>query len=533
MIVANHLNLRSRVFGPGHFKSHLEFATRGLPRTFLAHEQHLSHNYAIEQYAPAIQTLDSLGVNLDHYTSGVTGAAIIMLTLFPETVEFWDELACKRVMLDKDGFSAVGLLLYHLERCKNIGSLTRKPDYQLFLFQAALSLASVWRTNRSGFQRYRKLPRTPDAASLIDQIRKRLGAKNQKDGFRPESLIRNNTHLLDPPDIAHDVDPERLLRLATTGSNIMSERISTGAIKDALSWILKLNPDPELAHPAGMAAAALTIARYSQAREVWTNVFQRNGLWRPNPEDGRWESNGAGMILRRILIANRAELNDQPAGVELFQRILATFELREKIGDVMRRIAPPINPSEKLASAWGSLQKDFAPAITFITPYQRTDGSDTDESAPKKTKKKHKFNPDIPRKRLQTGREGEQHFLQHYRSVFPQFESLELLDRREHADGYDMLFEAPNRELIEVKTVRKKPDGTIGLTNRQWDTALETSTGYWLVIVVLKGAKQDPEMIVLNNPAHRLRAKRRESRVVQVRYEVSLRQIRELADQTC
>ncbi len=531
MIINSEMELHSRVFRSGHFQKHIEFAMRGLLRSYMPNEQRLDYEQASKQLEPAIAALDRLHIDLDDFTSGITGAAIIMLMLHPSTIDFWRDLAKTRVYLDQDGFSAPGLLYYYLERHRNIAAITRRSDYQLFLFQTALALSSTWLANDNDQQRYRKLPRVPDAASLIDQVRSSLGQRNRQDGFRAPSVLRDIWHPIEAPRIVHACKPATIAKLARAGARALDHREAATAIDDALATVLELKPDPELAHPAALAAAAVTIASYPQAKSVWIDVFQRNGIWRPNAESGRWEANAAGMILREIVTANRSRSEGAlKQGMILFERIQLCFKLRKEQGDVFRRIAPGASRTAELRAAWKSLNVNFQPAIDFTTPYQLLEQAARQSQPGRKSGQSRKPSRDATRKRIETGLKGEQWFMENFREVFPEFEGINLIDRRHHADGYDVLFQSLQGDWVELKTIKGPLRGNVGMGPRQWDKALEKTTRYWLVVVTQIDTDK-PEHFRLNNPATHLDAKRLDRLVTQVTYQISAEQIRECANQ--
>lgn len=532
MIKVKHLILQSRVFSTGHFQSHLDFALRGLPQAFMPAEQRLDYDWAVEQLEPAIMTLDRMRINLDYFTRGVTGAAMLTMMLQPETEAFWQALVDRQVHLDRDGYCATGLLYSQIERCRSVESITRRSDYQLYLYQTALGTVSAW-SQYGPERRYRVVPPIPDAAGLIEQLARQLRARNRKDGCRPAAVIRAHTHLIDPPTITHARQPELILELGRKGAKVLGDPPSEDELAQALAWVLALEPDAELSHPAALAAAAVAIARYPQSRSVWTEVFSRAGIWCPNEQTGRLEANAAGMILRMVVSANRSSKPEITA-LALFERCIKACEMHATYGDIRRRIAPRVDPDiqEKLAKHCGKIAATIRPTFEFVTPYELIEAeTETEATRASSTGTRRKVNRDAPGKRLRTGRIGERYFREHYAEVFPQFGNIELVDRRDHADGYDMLFLTESGQYVEVKTVRADiaPSNRLSLTRRQWETATEKTTAYWLVLVILADNGEDPQMFALQNPAAYLEARRRDVTHTQTYYEVSVAEILSLA----
>ena len=527
MIDVSHLKLQSKLLKHGQFGKHLDFAVRGLPRNYLPSQQHVDYQKALDVYEEAIVTLDGLHPEAEYFTSGVNGAAIITTTLHPEAIEFWRALSYRNVHHDQDGFCAPGLLCQLIETNQRNVRLTRRNDYQLYLFQSALAVTMAWIADKSADTRYLALPPVPDAPRLIEQVRIQLHARNSLDGFRPVEVLQEAWHEVAAPRLAHCIDPEVIKALAIEGARILDDPPDAGAVSDAADWVIAENPDPELAHPAALAAAAVSIARDPDCRRVWSQVFNRAGCWRPT-RVRRVEADASGMIHRCIMDANRA--NDTGSSArKLFKRILAAIDLWTADNHVWRQTLPRPKETAPLEPFWKDISVEFAPLIAFSSRYE--DASESRSKDQKTGKGNRKASPDAPGKRQKTGRAGEDWFMENYRSVFPEFPEAELLDHRLEFTGYDFLLKMPEMEIfIDVKAVQSNAFGPVEVDDCQWQRALSAGSNYYLVVV--SGLKNgEPVARKYKNPAGRLKPIRNECEITVVSWTLNAGELERESEQ--
>ena len=513
MIDVSNLNLSSKVFRAGDFTTHLDLAVRALPKTHLSTEQRVNYQWALDVYEKAICELDALDVDRAHFSSGISAAAIIMITLHPETMRIWKDLAKRVVHFDHGGFNAAGMLYYLVERHKNDVRLTRRSDYQLYLFQSALAVSSAWLRSDRKNQRFRDVPEVPLAPDLLEQVKAQVGEYNKPDGFRSFRLLKDRWHVLKAPKVSHTIDADLIRALAISGAADLEPAAEESRVFGALERVLDIDPDPELAHPALLGAAAVTLACCPESESVWNEVFDRTGSWRPTVH-GRVEANSAGMILRSLMFANR-ESDSKDGAMRLFERILGVIRLWRKHGDVWRRSAPRTPKESRLLSSWQSIQADLGPEIAFSTPYEGLSEQEPDDAPGYAGSGSRKASPGATKKRKWTGREGEEWLMENYKDVFSEFPEIELYDHRLGNEGYDFLAETPEPIYIEVKTWRgDDPDGFC-MGNRQREKALIEGGRYFLVIIVDIDS-DNPRAHKIKNPVVQLDLVRKEVQVTQV-----------------
>lgn len=100
-----------------------------------------------------------------------------------------------------------------------------------------------------------------------------------------------------------------------------------------------------------------------------------------------------------------------------------------------------------------------------------------------------------------------------------------LTDRRDEQCGFDFLIEGNSHRLIavEVKGLAGKTGG-ITFTDKEWRTAKEWGDSYYLALV--RNLLNEPELMILRNPAGSLEASMRAYTVLQVGWSVSQAELR-------
>ena len=514
----------SKAFRAGNFKRMLDFAVRGLPRHVLRGEQYVDCDWAFRIYEREIRQLDEFNIHPKWFSSGVLGAALISLALYPGTLELWRRLARNEVFRDERGSDAPGLLRELIERHQNDRRLTRNHHYQLFLFQASLALASAWVHHADPDRRYSHLPPIPDAAAMIAEVRQLRGERHSKTGFRPPEVTRNRWIELSPPEIIHEPDFRKVLALAKRASDLEGTPPDDSALKNALDWVVKPHPPIELAHPAALAAATASIARNPNCRGLWDRVFGFVGCRKPN--QGRKPlSDLSACMLDCIALANRSDSPDRAATALHFRaQVLVNLWLEQP--DQFRMALPRAPRERPLDTLWADLEVNFRPRIIFaddamlLAPPSGQNGTDGEEGGGAASNRK-KPSPDAARKRLDTGKKAEKWFLQHYQSVSAHFRGVPLVDCREHQSGYDFKLKPDHgRWYVETKAVAED-SGAISLTDRQWKCARLEGDNYWLVTIRGIGGLR-PKPLVVRNPAAYLEPRRQEVLVRRVEWHLNL-----------
>ena len=247
------------------------------------------------------------------------GAALISLKLCPQTLELWRRFAQHEIHRDEIGSDAPGFLRELVERHQNDRRLTRSQDYQLFLFQAGLAMARAWTYHADSDHRYVKLPPIPDAAELIAEVRLLEGERHAKTGFRPPRVTRERWIALRLPEIIHEPDYPGVLALAQRASRLEPQSPSPESLENALGWVSDFTPPSELAHPAALASAVVSIAQAGESRHLWERVFGQRGRRRPVP--GRKPvSDLSATIMDAIVVANRSN-ESESAAAALYHRV--------------------------------------------------------------------------------------------------------------------------------------------------------------------------------------------------------------------
>lgn len=356
-------HFHSKAFRAGNFKRMLDFAVRGLPRHVLRGEQYVDCEWAFRIYEREIRQLDEFNIHPKWFSSGVLGAALISLALYPETLELWRRLARNEVFRDERGSDAPGFLRELIERHQNDRRLTRNQFYQLFLFQATLAMAKAWVHHEDPDHHSLQLPPTPDAAEMIAAVRRLKGARYSMTGFRPPEITRDRWVVLDKPQVIHEPDLRKVLILAKRASSLEGSPLADEALNDALEWLIKPHPPVELAHPAALAAAVVSIARAPDSQGLWDRVFAFIGRRKPN-EGRKPYADLSACMLDCITLANRSN-NPHRAATALYYCGQVLVDLWLEQPDQFRMALPRAPKERPLDELWADLDVNFTPRIIF------------------------------------------------------------------------------------------------------------------------------------------------------------------------
>ncbi|NBB81024.1 MAG: DUF3883 domain-containing protein [Verrucomicrobia bacterium] len=524
MTEQNTLNLKSKAFRDGEQIRMLDFAIRGLPRHALQGEQYVDRDWALGIYQDEIRRLDALDIHSRWFTSGILGAALISVKLSPQTFELWRRLANHEVRRDERGSDAPCLLREIIERHQNDRRLTRSQDYQLFLFQAGLAMARAWTYHADSDHRYVSLPPIPDAAELIAEVRLLEGERHAKMRFRPPKITRERWVALSRPEIIHAPDYEQVLGLAERASRLEAQPLSTESLEKALNWVSDFPPPSKMAHPAALAAAVVSIAQAGECRHLWERVFGQLGRRCPVP--GRKPvSDLSATVMDAIMLANRSS-DPESAAAALYHRARFLSEQSLERPDAFRMSLPRVPRDRPVDAHWQDLNINFAPRVEFASerraPTLNPEPDDSDDSEDGGVgSARRKSSSESVRKRLDTGRAGEEWFLQHYQTLCALFHGAPLYDCRERQSGYDCRLETREGDCyVELKTVRQC-GGSVRLTDCQWSRASLEGEKYFLIVI--RGIDGErPDALIIRNPAARLDPHRREVMVPRVEWYVPL-----------
>lgn len=134
--------------------------------------------------------------------------------------------------------------------------------------------------------------------------------------------------------------------------------------------------------------------------------------------------------------------------------------------------------------------------------------------------KRQKSHPGFPIFVLRgpTGKAAESLFIKHFQDTV-QPVSGQFIDSRDLGGGYDFEIQNENGSyFIEVKGLSSSTGGIL-FTNKEWQTALKYGEKYYLVIV--KNISTTPELIIIKNPALKLKAQKNVYTTLQVSWAVS------------
>lgn len=116
-----------------------------------------------------------------------------------------------------------------------------------------------------------------------------------------------------------------------------------------------------------------------------------------------------------------------------------------------------------------------------------------------------------------TGKAAEEFFVEYFKNSAKPV-SGELVDSRYLGCGYD--FEIKNSGqsyMVEVKGLSSNGGGVL-FTNKEWQTALKYKNKYYLILV--KNLSSTPELIMIQDPASRLKARKSIYTTIQVSWNV-------------
>lgn len=388
----------------------------------------------------------------------------------------------------------------------------------MHLFQTALAVANAWAYHDQEQQNFGQIPPGPDMPELIARVCKAKNEKSRATGFRPIRVLRDHWFEPQAPVLIHRADAETAIRLAREAIELEGDHPNTSLIERAIDWFMNQNPDPELCHPAALAAAGVTIAHDDRSRELWQQVIARQGIRVPN--QGRKPATDTAMVMQDcITVANRSK-DALVSARYLYYRLLRAVEgWHEDPAQRWVRLPFVYRSRVEESELWADSAVRFSVEVHF-DGHQPEPQLQPDAEAPRSGCRRRKQGSESTAKRLTTGLKAERWFQDNHHTL-PEFVGVDLEDRRDKCEGFD--FEARLAEetkYIEVKALRAGKS-TIRLTDLQWRVAQLEGERYFLVVVCDIDTDQ-PHAEVIRNPAVHLKPERRESRAPTVSWVIRM-----------
>lgn len=511
--------LTSRALRTGAVLRLLDFAVRGIPTHYMPGEQRIDRSWAIEVYWPELQQLDGLGITPGWFSSGIAGAALVSLALWPDSLELWQRFANQHIRHDELGPDAACLIAEMVFRHQEAENLTRLPEFQFFLFQQSLAVAQACTHQNDYSRQMKRIPPVPDIIKMLDRIRRMKGQRHMMAGFRPTRTLREWWVTPKQPEIIHTATVEQARKLAEAAAKTRSWFLQPADLDSSATKLQEHASPTEFRHPAALAAAMITLAENPSCWPLWERALSGQSVRQPVAGAGSLKDTATRMQ-DSIILANRSK-TPVHASVRLFNRLLNAVQWWHTHGDLMLQNLPRAKKRDpELENAWKPLKMPMTPEYRFESQIKHS-SADTPSSRgmdwwarneelaamrPGRRKRPRKS----ARKRLQTGRAAEKWFMANYQDLAPEFSGLELHDCREVLEGYDFaLGSGVNRLFVEVKGVLDS-SGPITLGDRQWREAHRKGRKYYLV-VVFNIAEDSPTSVVIHDPASTLDPECRES----------------------
>lgn len=116
-----------------------------------------------------------------------------------------------------------------------------------------------------------------------------------------------------------------------------------------------------------------------------------------------------------------------------------------------------------------------------------------------------------------TGKAAEEYFVKYFRNTSLPIKG-KLIDNRDLGCGYDFEIKKGSKTyMIEVKGLSLNGGGIL-FTNKEWQTALKYKEKYYLILV--RNLSNNPDIIIIQNPAHKLLGKKNIYTTIQVSWIV-------------
>jgi len=218
-------------------------------------------------------------------------------------------------------------------------------------------------------------------------------------------------------------------------------------------------------------------------------------------------------------------LNVNPNSVKNMRDEFDPIHNNQRVGWYQRELRPSRQKVIELFQRLSEEElRDVALEILNNPYFSNSDeGSEIVSSLERKTSKREKSKVFIPRG--STGKKAEEYFINYHRdSGQPVIGHLK--DTRDLGCGYD--FEIHNKKntfYIEVKGL-DSTDGGVSFTSKEWDVARKFGQRYFLVVI--RNVSSEPKFQIVQNPVCKLDANKNIYATVQVQWNVSNSQLKEI-----
>ena len=355
---------QSKAFQSGGMVRLMDFAVRGLPRSFMPDQRPVDVDWAKTVFGPELLLLDSLDLHMRWFWSGTIGAALISLALWPQTIELWRRLAELTVYRDETGPDGPCLLFELIERHQLDPRLTRRPDFQLYVFQSAMAVAEAWAFGDPTSLRLASLPPVPDVPGLIERVRKHKGAAQRGDGFLARGVLSAHWYLQSAPKFTHDDAVDKAVALAMEAAALEENLLSPARLRHGVGWLRDQQLEPALCHPAALAAALVTIALDESTRDLWQAALAGQGRRHPHP--GHKPLVDAAMRINDCITAANRSAWPQEDAPRLYHRCLQCVKGWQADPDRLWMGLPRITEATLTAyPLWKHSGVAFAPRLRF------------------------------------------------------------------------------------------------------------------------------------------------------------------------
>lgn len=127
--------------------------------------------------------------------------------------------------------------------------------------------------------------------------------------------------------------------------------------------------------------------------------------------------------------------------------------------------------------------------------------------------------------RAPTGRQAEEFYISHFSAFKKPYEGI-LVDCRDLGVGYDFRIESNNKYyFVEVKGLSEFSGGIL-FTSKEWTIAQNEGKNYFLCII--SNLSDKPDIVFIQDPAHKLSPKKNIFTSIQVSWSVSNNQLAEI-----
>lgn len=331
------LHIRSKNLRFGYFAGAMNYAIRGCQPAAQSDDMaKINMDKALSIYETQIEALDDLGLKAEYFSTGVLAAALVSVTLHPESIDIWASLNENSWQHDPRmrGYDAAGVISQVITQRRGRVKQTRSPIGHQFMFRLCLAVVDEWAKKKAAgktawFNRPPKPVRNP--TDYLEAIRSLNGLPFEMDLFQPpqrlaipSEFFAEDLQLLEPPpkDVLDlsvpacmGLDPESreaeelvvALRFALHGkggarqTTVSELRTLSAALANELSVINSFAPKRHIFTPGVLGAALASIRICESCGEIWSDL--NRGAWRRSP-NGCFDAPG---VIYQMLLLNKDE----------------------------------------------------------------------------------------------------------------------------------------------------------------------------------------------------------------------------------